>query len=92
MQAVGYGLVLLDGSVVNVNKLKKFNLARVDRLFRVSCPYIRIKLSYDPTHTRWHGVVLPTVANMCHCVIFHMDWGFIEVLNIGRGVNVMQFQ
>ena len=34
-QAVGYGLVLLDGNVVNVNKQKKLNLSRVDRLFRV---------------------------------------------------------
>ena len=36
LQAVGYGLVLLDGNLVNVNKLqKKLNLSRVDRLFRV---------------------------------------------------------
>ena len=36
-QAVGYGLLLLDGNLVNVNKLqKKLNLSRVDRLFRVS--------------------------------------------------------
>ena len=35
-QAIGYGLVLLDGNVVNVNKLKRLNLSRVDRLFRVS--------------------------------------------------------
>lgn len=35
-QAVGYGLVLLDGNVVNINKLqKKLVLSRIDRLFRV---------------------------------------------------------
>lgn len=39
-QAVGYGLVLLDGNLVNVNKLqKKLNLSRVDRLFRVCSVY-----------------------------------------------------
>ena len=36
LQAVGYGLVLLDGNLVNINKLKKLNLARIDKLFRVS--------------------------------------------------------
>ena len=34
-QAIGYGLVLMDGSVVNVHRLKKLNISRVDRLFRV---------------------------------------------------------
>ena len=36
LQAIGYGLVLMDGNVVNINKLKKLNLVRIDRLFRVS--------------------------------------------------------
>ena len=36
LQAVGYGLVLLDGNLVNINKLKKLNLGRIDKLFRVS--------------------------------------------------------
>ena len=36
LKAIGYGLVLLDGNVVNVNKLKKLSLPRIDRLFRVS--------------------------------------------------------
>ena len=35
-QAIGYGMVLMDGNVVNINKLKKLSLSRVDRLFRVS--------------------------------------------------------
>ena len=34
-QAIGYGLVLLDGNDVNINKLKKLNLSRIDRLFKV---------------------------------------------------------
>lgn len=47
-QAVGYGLVLLDGNIVNINKLKKFNLARVDRLFKVrvaTCVYTCVCMS-----------------------------------------------
>lgn len=39
-QAVGYGLILLDGNVININRLKKFNLARVDKLFKVSLAYV----------------------------------------------------
>jgi cytoplasmic FMR1 interacting protein len=35
LKAIGYGLVLLDGNVVNINKLKKFNISRVDRLFKL---------------------------------------------------------
>lgn len=34
LKAIGYGLVLMDGNVVNINKLKKLNLVRIDRLFR----------------------------------------------------------
>ena len=34
LKAIGYGLVLMDGSVVNVHRLKKLNISRVDRLFR----------------------------------------------------------
>ena len=33
---MGYGLVLLDGNVVNINKLKKLNVQKIDRYFRVS--------------------------------------------------------
>ncbi len=33
---MGYGLVLLDGNIININKLKRFNLSRVDRLFKVN--------------------------------------------------------
>ena len=34
-QAMGYGMVLLDGNVVNINKLKKLNVSRIDRIFKV---------------------------------------------------------
>lgn len=39
-QALGYGLLLIDGNVVNVNRLKKLNLSRVDKQFRVSAQYM----------------------------------------------------
>ncbi|KAL5460570.1 hypothetical protein EMCRGX_G034022 [Ephydatia muelleri] len=35
LKAIGYGLVLLDGNDVNINKLKKLNLSRIDRLFKL---------------------------------------------------------
>ena len=49
-QAVGYGLVLLDGNLVNINKLKKLNLSRVDRLFRVSHTKALLSLSEKYHH------------------------------------------
>ena len=36
----------MDGNVVNINKLKKLNLSRIDRIFKVLC-IIR-------THARMH--------------------------------------
>ena len=35
LKAMGYGLVLLDGNVVNINKLKKLNVQKIDRYFRL---------------------------------------------------------
>jgi cytoplasmic FMR1 interacting protein len=34
LKAMGYGMVLLDGNVVNINKLKKLNVSRIDRIFK----------------------------------------------------------
>lgn len=35
-QAIGYGLVLVDGNVVNINRLKKLHIQRIDKLFKVT--------------------------------------------------------
>ena len=32
-------MVLLDGNVVNINRLKKLNISRVDKLFKVRIDY-----------------------------------------------------
>ena len=50
-QAMGYGLVLLDGNVVNINRLKRLNIQRIDRIFK-ACTCI--------AHSQWltvHRVV-----------------------------------
>ena len=35
LQAIAYGMVLMDGNVVNINKLRKLNLQRIDKIFKV---------------------------------------------------------
>lgn len=70
-QAVGYGLVLLDGNLVNINKLKKLNLSRVDKLFRVSCMYYAIILSSvdNVSSTKLSGFV-PLLYSYCISLTF----------------------
>jgi len=45
-QAMGYGLVLLDGNVVNINKLRRLNIQRIDRIFKASTCVVCMKPVY----------------------------------------------
>ena len=39
-------MVLLDGNVVNINRLKKLNISRVDKLFKVRNEFVHVPFKY----------------------------------------------